>query len=204
MHISDATPASANLYFHSGRSAIGRSVLAAIIVLVVVGVAAVAVISRGPGVSSSTSSSSSGSSSVASSSSSSKTSSSGGLNITNMITDVTGGFQPPSGNSTTYGNNQTTYIGSVGDAITLTVDIEYTNCQGKSCPSVVNTVGVTGFNTIKATPSTFEVQEVDSGQGLPEPFGPTTGTGENCILIVTIQAPDAPFTGPLTLTVQVG
>jgi len=121
-----------------------------------------------------------------------------------MITDVNGGFQLPASNSTTYGNNQTTYVGSVGDVITLNVDIEYTNCQGSSCPSVVNTIGVTGINTIKATPSTFDVQEVDSGQGLPEPFGPTTGTGENCILIVTIQAPDTPFTGSLTITLQVG
>jgi hypothetical protein len=113
-----------------------------------------------------------------------------------MYADVTGNFQAPSSNLTTYGNNQTTYAGSAGDVITVTIDIEYANCRGSSCPSNVNTIGV--------TPQGFQVQEVDSGTGLPEPFGPTTVTGENCILIVTIQAPVNNYSGPITFTLQVG
>jgi len=113
-----------------------------------------------------------------------------------MITDVIGGFQPPSSNLTTYSNNQTTYVGSVGDTFTVTIDIEYSGCKGSSCPSQISTVNV--------TPQGFQVQEVDSGVGLPEPFNPTTGTGENCILIVTIQAPSIAYTGPMTLSLQAG
>jgi hypothetical protein len=113
-----------------------------------------------------------------------------------MITDVTGNFQAPSSNLTTYVNNQTTYAGSPGDTITVTIDIEYTNCRGSSCPSNVNSVDL--------SPLGFVVQEVDSGQGLPEPFGPTTATGENCILIVTIQAPVNNYSGPITFSLQVG
>jgi len=113
-----------------------------------------------------------------------------------MYADVTGTFQAPSSNSTTYANNQTTYAGSAGDVFTVNVDIEYTVCRGSSCPSQVTSIGV--------SPQGFQVQEVDSGAGLPEPFGPTTGTGENCILIVTVQAPAGNYDGPMTLTLQVG
>lgn len=112
-----------------------------------------------------------------------------------MYTDVTGNFQPPSSNLTTYGNNQTSYAGNVGDTLTVNVDIEYTSCLGSSCPSQVTSVDIVQQG--------FQVQEVDSGVGLPESFGPTTGTGENCILIVTVQAPDGVYSGPLTMVVEV-
>lgn len=203
MHISGEGSALVGLDSARNRQAVSK-VIIALVVVVVVALAAVAglsMMSNGTTPTSSTTSTSS-TSSPQSTQTGTQTTSAGasfsGLNITKMYVDIEGtGFVAPSINVTTYGANQTNYLGSPNDLFTVTVELVYNSCPGSSCPSNVNTVSIlqTGFT----------VQEVDGGNGPPVNIAPTgTGTQESAIFGVTISAPANPYTGIMTIELAVG
>jgi len=114
---------------------------------------------------------------------------------------LSGSFQSPSSNSTTINNGQTNYTASVGATFTIDVNIRWDNCHIGSCPSDVTSISV--------APSNFYVESIQvlpptSGAGLPAAVMLNDAGQESCHFIITITAPSTPYSGPLTVTAQLG
>jgi hypothetical protein len=176
------------------KPAIGRSIVAIIIVLILVGVAAIAFFSIGspatPVVSNGTTTSSQGQT-TGTQTGSAATGASGGLVITNMFGDVQGaGLQAPYQNSTSV-FDQSTYKGHPGEVITVTFDIVYQLCAGR-CPSqIIAIIALTqGFSVVSTVPT------------MPVPVNPTIGVQQEAHITVMVQTPSTPYNGTLTLVAQ--
>jgi len=161
--------------------------VAAIIVLVLVGAAAVVFFSIG------TTGPSNGSTNSSSAIQAAVVRPSGGLTITDMFGDINAaGLQAPSSNSSSVAD-QNTYKGQAGETFPVVFDIVYSLCAGR-CPSqVVAVIALTpGFSIVSTTPT------------MPVPVVPTIGVQMECQFTVMVKAPSTPYNGTLTLVAQAG
>jgi hypothetical protein len=118
---------------------------------------------------------------------------SGGLTITNMFADVKSfELQAVYSNFSSFAG-KTTFDGSPGETILVVVDIVYQACGSGACPKQITAVdaATSGFAVMSTTPS------------LPLPLKGAGGDFLEASLTVEVRAPSTPYTGNLTLVVQV-
>ena len=117
----------------------------------------------------------------------------GDLTITNMFADVKSfELQAVYSNFSSIAG-KTTFEGSPGETIMVVVDIVYQACGSGACPKQITAVSAAsqGFTVMATTPS------------LPLPLKGAGGDFLEASLTVEVIAPSTPYTGNLTLVVQV-
>jgi len=185
-----------NLQNQGERQGVGRSAIAAVIILLLIGVAFGIYFTAGSSKSSTTSTSSSSTSSTSTSGTGTAPtsgSSTGGFVITNMYADIIGaGLQAPYENSSSV-PDRSTFTGTPGQQFQVVFDVVYQLCAAGSCPTAVTAVVVQthGFSVIPPTVPP-----------MPVSCNATVSVNVECTFTVTVQAPSSPYTGTLTLVAQ--